>query len=163
MLAQIFSGGVGNCTGDGSWHAALHRSDWLFAARDIRRRFDPVTIGLWLGGLALGLGGCILGVYMPYRHPVAVTISVIWWGTYLGCFGASVGTGIGGLFGRGRDRRPVCLRLGREWERKESGSPLLQSQNVIARRLVAALRQEPSPESLSFFSFQWASFPPPPG
>jgi hypothetical protein len=28
---------------------------------------------------------------MPYRHPVAVAVSVLWWGIYLGCFGGSVG------------------------------------------------------------------------
>jgi hypothetical protein len=32
---------------------------------------------------------------MPYQHPVAVAISVLWWGIYLGCFGASVGALIG--------------------------------------------------------------------
>jgi hypothetical protein len=32
---------------------------------------------------------------MPYHHPVAVAISVLWWGVYLGCFGASVGALIG--------------------------------------------------------------------
>jgi hypothetical protein len=32
---------------------------------------------------------------MPYRHPVAVTISVLWWGIYLGCFGASLGALLG--------------------------------------------------------------------
>jgi hypothetical protein len=28
---------------------------------------------------------------MPYRQPVAVAISVLWWGVYLGSFGASIG------------------------------------------------------------------------
>jgi hypothetical protein len=55
------------------------------------RRFDLATIGFWLGGLALGTGGCIFGACMPYRHPVAVTISVLWWGIYFGWFGAGVG------------------------------------------------------------------------
>jgi hypothetical protein len=32
---------------------------------------------------------------MPYRHPVAVTISVLWWGIYFGCFGASIGALLG--------------------------------------------------------------------
>jgi hypothetical protein len=49
------------------------------------------TIGFWLGGGLLGTGGCVLGVCMPYHHPVAVMISALWWGIYLGCFGASVG------------------------------------------------------------------------
>jgi hypothetical protein len=54
-------------------------------------RFSPVTIGFWLGGAGMGTGGCLLGALMPYRHPVAVAVSVLWWGIYLGCFGASVG------------------------------------------------------------------------
>ena len=64
------------------------------AAGRWRRRFDR-TIGFWLGGALLGVGGCILGIGMPYRHPVAVTISVLWWGIYLGCFGASIGALLG--------------------------------------------------------------------
>jgi len=60
----------------------------------LRRRFDR-TIGLWLGGALLGVGGCILGACMPYRHPVAVTISALWWGIYVGCFGASIGALLG--------------------------------------------------------------------
>jgi hypothetical protein len=66
------------------------------------RRFKPATIGFCLGGLALGAGGCILGALMPYSHPVAVTISVLFWGTYLGCLGASVGA----LLGWCADRAP---------------------------------------------------------
>jgi hypothetical protein len=71
---------------------------WQGAVRSpnarLRRRFDR-TIGFWLGGALLGVGGCILGICMPYRHPVAVTISVLWWGMYLGCFGASIGALLG--------------------------------------------------------------------
>ena len=59
------------------------------------RRFSRVTIGFWLGGIALGTTGCVLGACLPYRHPVAVTISVLWWGIYLGCFGASIGALLG--------------------------------------------------------------------
>jgi hypothetical protein len=58
-------------------------------------RFGRRTVGFWLGGGLLGTAGCILGVCMPYQHPVAVAISVFWWGIYLGCFGASVGALIG--------------------------------------------------------------------
>jgi hypothetical protein len=61
----------------------------------LRRRFHgSVGVGFWLGGALLGVGGCILGFCMPYRHPVAVTLSVLWWGIYLWGFGA----GIGALF-----------------------------------------------------------------
>jgi hypothetical protein len=28
---------------------------------------------------------------MPYHYPVAMAISVIWWGIYIGCLGASLG------------------------------------------------------------------------
>jgi hypothetical protein len=58
-------------------------------------RFDRVSFGFWLGAITLGTGGCILGGCMPYHHPIAVTISVIWWGMYIGCLGASLGA----LFG----------------------------------------------------------------
>jgi hypothetical protein len=61
------------------------------------RRFDRVSLGLSLGGAAFGTAGCIIGGCMPYHHPVAIAISVIWWGIYLGCFGASLGT-LFGLF-----------------------------------------------------------------
>jgi hypothetical protein len=56
-----------------------------------RRRVSRLTVGFWLGGVLLGTGGCVLGVYMPYHDPTSVAISAIWWGIYLGCFGASVG------------------------------------------------------------------------
>jgi hypothetical protein len=72
-----------------------------------RRRFDRVGIGFWLGGIALGTVGFIVGACMPYRHPAGVTISVLWWGIYLGCFGASIGAGIGCLFGLWRDHTPA--------------------------------------------------------
>ena len=52
-------------------------------------------VGFWLGAIFLGLGGCILGGWMPYRHPVAVTTGVLWWGIYFGCFGASLGALVG--------------------------------------------------------------------
>jgi len=67
-----------------------------------RRRFDRVSIGLCVGGISLGAVGCTLGACMPYHHPVAVAISVIWWGVYIGCFGASLGALVGLFTGRGR-------------------------------------------------------------
>jgi hypothetical protein len=73
-------------------------------------RFSPVTIGFWLGGVGMGTGGCLLGALMPYRHPVAVAISVLWWGLYFGCFGASVGA----LVGAFTDRAPPRPSVGRE-------------------------------------------------
>jgi hypothetical protein len=56
-----------------------------------RPRFARATIGFWLGGGLLGAAGCALGVYVPYHDPVAVVISALWWGIYLGCLGGSVG------------------------------------------------------------------------
>jgi hypothetical protein len=61
------------------------KSEWKSPARG--PRLDRLTIGFWLGGGVLGMGGCILGVCMPYHHPVAVMISALWWGIYLGCLG----------------------------------------------------------------------------
>jgi hypothetical protein len=54
-------------------------------------RFARATIGFWLGAVVLGTAGCIPGGRMPYQHPVAVVLSALWWGVYLGCFGGSVG------------------------------------------------------------------------
>jgi hypothetical protein len=54
-------------------------------------RLARTTIGFWLGGVLMGTVGGILGVCMPYHRPVAVVMSALWWGIYLGCFGASVG------------------------------------------------------------------------
>jgi hypothetical protein len=61
------------------------------AFNPFRRRFDRVSLGLRIGGLTAGAAGCLLGAGMPYAHPVAVAVSVLWWGLYLGCFGASLG------------------------------------------------------------------------
>jgi hypothetical protein len=41
-----------------------------------RFRFDR-TMGFWLVGAGMGMGGCVLGALMPYRHPVAVAMSVL--------------------------------------------------------------------------------------
>jgi hypothetical protein len=49
---------------------------------------------------------------MPYQHPVAVTISVLWWGIYLGLFGASLGAVLGLLTGRA----PAAPFLGSDGE-----------------------------------------------
>jgi hypothetical protein len=68
-------------------------------------RFSPVTIGFWLGGAGMGTGGCLLGALMPYRQPVAVAISVLWWGIYFECFGAGVGALVGVLTNRRPPRR----------------------------------------------------------
>jgi hypothetical protein len=61
-----------------------------------RLRFDR-TLGFWLGGVVLGTAGCVIGACAPYHHPVAVTLSMLWWGIYFGCFGGIAGALIGGL------------------------------------------------------------------
>jgi hypothetical protein len=71
-------------------------------------RFAHTTIGFWVGGGLLGTGGCILGVCMPYHYPVAVVISGLWWGIYLGCLGGSVGALIGLL----TERAPAASSRG---------------------------------------------------
>jgi hypothetical protein len=71
-----------------------------------RRQIGRVTVGFWSGGAVLGTGGCILGGLMPYDLPVAVAISSVWWGIYLGCFGASIGALLGLLSGGKRRPRP---------------------------------------------------------
>jgi hypothetical protein len=42
---------------------------------------------------------------MAYSHPVAVTLSVLWWGHYFGWFGA----GLGALLGLLTERAPASL------------------------------------------------------
>jgi hypothetical protein len=68
------------------------------------RRCDRITLGFWLGAAILGTAGCILGASMPYPHPVARVISVLWWGIYLACLGASIGALSGLFMGRNRAR-----------------------------------------------------------
>jgi hypothetical protein len=85
------------------WQSALSSSRWR-AVTSPRRRFDR-TVGFWLAGVIWGIGGCILGGYMPYSHPVGITMSVIWWGIFFGCFGASIGA----LAGLWAERSPAPL------------------------------------------------------
>jgi len=65
------------------------------ACGDLQWTVPGRTAGFWLGGIVLGVGGCILGGCMPYSHPVGVTVSVLWWGLFFGCFGASIGAALG--------------------------------------------------------------------
>ena len=55
------------------------------------RRSDRVSLGFWVGGATFGTAGCVVGYCMPHDHPVGIAASVIWWGIYIGCFGASLG------------------------------------------------------------------------
>ncbi len=69
-----------------------------------RAWFNPL-VGFRVGGIVLGTAGCLLGAFIPYREPVAVAIGVLWWGVYLGSFGASVGALIA-LFSEGTPGPP---------------------------------------------------------
>jgi hypothetical protein len=60
-----------------------------------RRRFDWAVVGFWLGAVGLGTVGCVLGASFPYVRPVAIVLSTLWWGIYLGALGASLGAVVG--------------------------------------------------------------------
>ena len=80
-----------------------HRPTLVRVARHPKRSLRGVgkrTIGFWLGAVAFGIGGGIVGAGMPYQRPVAVTISVLWWSIYCGCFGAGIGALLGLCFER---------------------------------------------------------------
>ena len=87
---------------------APRRSKGKSAASPNRRPFDRVAFGFWLGAIALGTAGCLLGASMPYHHSIAVAASTVWWGAYLGCLGA----GVGGLAGLWRKRAPAAPARG---------------------------------------------------
>ena len=90
--------------GTEDWQGAVRPHEWQAAPNVVRRRFNLVAIGLFLGGFAIGAASYFLGAFMPFRPPVGVTISALWWGIYLGCLGACIGAGISGLIGRWRAR-----------------------------------------------------------
>jgi hypothetical protein len=73
---------------------ACPRQEWP-DAKAARRSTNATNLGFWLGGAAVGTGGCFLGSWVPYTHPVAVASSAFWWGLYFGCFGASIGALLG--------------------------------------------------------------------
>ena len=62
-----------------------------------RGRGSRITLGFWLGGIIFGKAGCIFGASLSYHDPVARVLSVLWWGIYWGCLGASLGA-LPGLF-----------------------------------------------------------------
>ena len=78
----------------------------------------------------MGMGGCLLGSLMAYGHPVAVAVSVLWWGLYFGCFGASVGALVGALTDRAPPRPSatwdgagkVAMELGLDARAADAGS-----------------------------------------
>jgi hypothetical protein len=66
---------------------APHPQGWEAAANRFRRRSNRVALAFGLGGGLLATAGGVFGACMPYQHPLAVAVSVIWWGIYYGCFG----------------------------------------------------------------------------
>jgi hypothetical protein len=91
--------------GGWNWQDAVHSHIRQAAANSSTcpRRFDRV-IGVTLGGIVFGTGGCILGACMSYRHPVGITLSMLWWGIYFGCFGVWLGAVLGASVERIRNR-----------------------------------------------------------
>jgi hypothetical protein len=82
-------------SGNGEWQRAESPPRERPAANPRRRRFARDTLGFWLGGILLGVGGCLYGASRPYQYPVGVAVSVLWWGIYCGALGASIGALVG--------------------------------------------------------------------
>jgi hypothetical protein len=80
-------------TGDGKQVVRLHGA--RPAAGVLRRHASRANLGFWVGAALAGTAGCILGACLPYERPLAVAVSVIWWGIYVGCLGASIGALLG--------------------------------------------------------------------
>jgi hypothetical protein len=89
--------------------------------RDPARRGNRITLGFGLGGILLGTAGCIFGASLSSHHPVAWVLSVLWWGIYCGCLGASLGA-LPGLF---------LERSSAGWARtgKAAGKPSIEADN----------------------------------
>jgi hypothetical protein len=82
--------------GNGDWQRPVRPPRRPPTARPFRLRFDR-GVGYCLGGVVLGTAGCLLGARMPYYHPVAVALSVVWWGLFWGGFGTWLGALVGML------------------------------------------------------------------
>jgi hypothetical protein len=59
-------------------------------ATDFVCRSDRSALAFRIGVVVLGAAGLLLGACMPYSHPVALSISVLWWSVFLGCLGGSL-------------------------------------------------------------------------
>jgi len=117
-----------------------------------RLRFDR-TIGFWLGVIVSGTAGCIIGASAPYHHPVAVTMSALWWGIYFGAFGGSVGALIGLLTesaaaapSRGSGDSAKSPSEGDVWAFPYSGNPFV---NGAPRKAEAVNHSQPAGRALS--------------
>jgi hypothetical protein len=98
-----------------------------------RRPWSRITLGFWLGGIVFGTAGGLLGASLSYHQPVARVLSVLWWGIYCGCFGASLGT-LPGLFLRCRIAGPPLPHAGRAAVAAEShGRETVPQRQEVAR------------------------------
>jgi hypothetical protein len=123
-------------SGNGQWQRRAGTEKGPAAVNPFRRRCDWVTLGFRLGGALLGTGGCILGACMPYQDPVGVAISMLWWGIYLGCFGASIGA-LAALLAQ---RAPVAPLQG--WD--DAGKPPAGADLDAPARLTDQLLRPPT-------------------
>jgi hypothetical protein len=62
---------------------------------------------------------------MPYHHPTAVTIRILWWGIYFGCLGSSIGGLIGLWAGSNGEGAPA---------REEADAPAAGREPRLSRK-----------------------------
>jgi hypothetical protein len=77
--------------GNGARKRSIRNGRGQTAANPFRRRFDRVSIGFFLGGIGLAAVGAGIAASFPYKYPAALVVSILWWGIYCGCLGASLG------------------------------------------------------------------------
>jgi hypothetical protein len=71
---------------------------------------------------------------MPYRGPVAVALSALWWGIYFGVFGAVIGATVAQLtVGRWASRRPTPHEVGQRAIRAAHWEQCVASRDFAAR------------------------------
>jgi len=92
-----------------------------------RSRRNHVTLGFWLGGVALGAVGCLVGAALPHRYAVGAAVSIIWWSIFLGCWGASLGALVG-VWRKGKPPRA-------SWRRHVGLQRLFRARSIPRGRL----------------------------
>ena len=76
--------------GNGDGQSPARPQQWALAANSFHHRFDRATIGFWVGWVLSAAGGCLFAASMTHQYPGGAVISVLWWGIYCGCTGASI-------------------------------------------------------------------------
>jgi hypothetical protein len=89
----------------------------------VRRRWDPIRIGMVSGGLILGAVGVAVAASYSCTHPAGIAVSVIWWGIYYGAFGASIGA-LPGLFTQRARARTRAKEISRACRARSCSAPL---------------------------------------